>query len=76
MPIMDGFAATAELKRRGYTTPIIAMTANALAGDRERCLAGGFNDYLSKPVRRSDITVCVAKWLERAAAAANQINES
>jgi PAS domain S-box-containing protein len=52
MPIMDGYEATAALRKIGYGGTIIALTAHAMAGEKQRCLEGGFDDHLSKPINR------------------------
>jgi len=68
MPEMDGFEATQEIRRREGSNlhrPIIAMTANAMQGDRERCLNAGMDDYVSKPIRKRDLTEALERQLPK-----------
>jgi CheY-like chemotaxis protein len=63
MPTIDGFEATRQIRAIGGRQPvIIAVTANALVGERERCLAAGMDDYLSKPFQADQLVAIVEKW--------------
>jgi CheY-like chemotaxis protein len=75
MPEMDGLAATRSIRKMEGAgpgrTPIIALTANAMDGDREKCLDAGMDDYLAKPVRPSALFEAIHAWCESGAVMTN-----
>ena len=64
MPELDGFEAVQLLREQQYSRPVVALTAHAMKGDRERCLEAGFNEYLCKPVNRLKLQECLSKFIE------------
>jgi len=74
MPVMDGFEATTAIRKRegagGIRLPIVALTAHAMKGDREKCLAGGMDGYLSKPIRPQELDEVLQDYLARRAESA------
>jgi CheY-like chemotaxis protein len=69
MPDMDGYEASAIIRRRekesGGHLPIIAMTAHAMTGDRDKCIKAGMDDYISKPIRREEILQAISRWVQK-----------
>ncbi|MBN2021839.1 MAG: response regulator [Pirellulales bacterium] len=63
MPVLDGFGATRRLRDADYDGAIVALTANAMAGDRERCVEAGCNDFVPKPIDRAELLATVARYL-------------
>lgn len=81
MPVLDGYTATRQWRQSEAAAgrprlPIVAMTANAMAGDRQRCLEAGMDDYLSKPVNREQLAECLQRWLPHRAAEAAPAGEA
>jgi CheY-like chemotaxis protein len=67
MPEMDGYQATEIIRdmeqKLGRHTPIVAMTANAMSGDRDECLAAGMDDYISKPIDAEELRWLITRWI-------------
>jgi len=69
MPVLDGYEATRRIRRLAdeqmRSVPVVAVTAHAMKGDREKCLEAGMNDYLSKPFQQSDLLAVLTRWLNK-----------
>jgi signal transduction histidine kinase/CheY-like chemotaxis protein len=82
MPVVDGYTATRRWRQREIETggvshlPIVAMTANAMAGDRQKCLDAGMDDYLAKPVTRGQLEGCLRRWLPDAVARQHDVPDT
>jgi len=63
MPVMNGFEATNEMRRLGIKTPIIAVTANAIKGDREKCLEAGCDEYVTKPIEKAKLLDIMTRYI-------------
>ncbi len=64
MPVMNGYEATRVLRKKGITTPIVTVMANAMTGDEKKCIEAGCNDYISKPIDRDKLYQCLSKHLQ------------
>ncbi|MBF0584015.1 MAG: response regulator [Magnetococcales bacterium] len=75
MPVMDGYTAAREIRKQAawQTLPVIAMTANAMAGDREKAVAAGMNDHIAKPINVRDMFATMARWIVPSAPTSGQV---
>jgi CheY-like chemotaxis protein len=76
MPVMDGVTATREIRKdeRFKDLPVVAMTANAMQGDRDLCIAAGMNDHVAKPIEPEDLWKMLLKWIKQRYPAAAEVN--
>lgn len=75
MPVMDGFSATKIIRESDSSIPIIAMTANAMVSDKEKVLASGMNDHITKPINVNTMFATIAKWISPSAKVSHDINK-
>ncbi|MGL5631139.1 MAG: response regulator, partial [Azovibrio sp.] len=64
MPVMDGLEATRQIRANGYDIPILAMTANAMQGDKDRCMEAGMNDHVAKPIEPEQLWFALKTWIK------------
>lgn len=76
MPVVNGFEATETIRKQGNKLPIIALTANAIKGENDKCFVSGMNDYVPKPFKEEDLLKVIAKWLGAEIATTTQIAET
>ena len=76
MPVMDGYAATRALRQRPElrALPVIALTANAMVGDRDKALAAGMNDHIAKPIKLEQLFATLARWIRPEGATVAEID--